>query len=405
MYSKKRVILIFVLILSLIIFPQLTTSLDMSYCKCDDGLCKTYTFEDDSEHIAKGKVWDVSDAGGNADYCEIFNKTNDADSSDCSNSCSCITDSDCWSCPGSLTFKEAGRTLSGCPDYETLWGVSGDGLSCKVKDEENSGTERKEGLWDESENKCVNCTSSNTEDKMFGNYTNINELQGEIPDGDGDYIHRDIELELGLDPNNAYSYGNIHDAIRLIYDLNNDINLEQFLSKIPNEIEPIHWNKTIFGTHKGNIYTDISLVDPLFKYYADKVHIEWEDNEQYGKIGHLKLGDENLFLGAKFHSGGLYPPAYFLSRERKGICADSVATNDAIFQYMGFRSTLMGVDTPKGSHSVVEVEMNNEIYVVDFNTIYPKQDIKGNLFYNNMYWVIDKDYDTNWLINNTDIHF
>lgn len=228
-------------------------------------------------------------------------------------------------------------------------------------------------------------------------------------DADGDYIVRSIEIENGLDPNNAYSFGELHDFLRLyVYPhilKDKNITLEEFKDMIPN-IKPKYWNNSDGGYNAANKYLKLSLVDPIFQYYADKVHIEWKDDVEYGKIGYLKLGNENLFLEyGTDNNKSLVPPVYYLTHGRKGICVESSVANDCIFQHKGYPSTLVTIKINSNiSHALGEVKIYNVVYICDYNTLTPKKDINNINTY--MKWGVSlaDSYDPNWLINGTDRH-
>lgn len=227
-------------------------------------------------------------------------------------------------------------------------------------------------------------------------------------DADGDYINRTIELEHGLDPKDAYSHGGVHDFLRLYvyphFFTDKNVTIHDFKEAIP-DVEPKYWNNTDGGFYEEGKYTNISLVDPLFQHYADKVHIEWKDNEQYGKIGHLRLDDSPVFkkYGRYNSSRSMAPPIYYLTHGRKGICVTSATANDAIFKYKGCPSTLVQSLVSGDGHTSVEVEIDEEIYVVNYNLVAPREDLDGNTFYVNKGWDT-RDYNADWAIIQEEEH-
>jgi len=229
-------------------------------------------------------------------------------------------------------------------------------------------------------------------------------------DEDNDFIERGIEIEKGLNPDNAYSYGGVHDFLRAFvypeFFNNKNVTLKDFLDAIPN-VEPAYWNDTDGGGYSANKYLEISLVDPLFRYYADMVRIEWKNDPVYGRVGILKLGNEVLFREYERYNASrpFVPPVYYLSHERKGICSESAIANDCIFQYKGYPSTLVSVKTSSGDeHACGEVVVDGTTYVCNYNDLLPLKDKNGESTYEKNGWTPESSYDPDWLMKGTDVH-
>ena len=252
---------------------------------------------------------------------------------------------------------------------------------------------------------------SNKEEILYY-YSNITNPNSPFPgnsDYDGDYVIRSIEIENGLDPGTKYSFGGLHDFLRLYgytERIPNNVSFEDMLNNAT-KYEPRYWTLKDGGYehYRTNIYSKLTLADPIFRYYANKVHIDWENSSTYGEVGHLKLGDENLFLEyGTTPNKPLVPPSYYLTHGRKGICVESSVANDCIFQYKGYPSTLMGGDTPQGNHSWGEVIINNNTYISNFNVLFSQKLPDGTATYTKLNWTIDSFYDSNWYTNGTDRH-
>ncbi|KAA0004325.1 MAG: hypothetical protein FE043_00895 [Thermoplasmata archaeon] len=229
-------------------------------------------------------------------------------------------------------------------------------------------------------------------------------------DGDNDFICRGIEIEKGLNPDDSYSYGGVHDFLRVFvypgFFKDENVSMKDFLDAIP-YVEPSYWNDTDGGGYSANKYLKISMADPLFRYYADRVNIEWENDPVYGKTGHLKLGNEDLFMeyGRYNTSRSFAPPVYYLTHGRKGVCSESAIANDCIFQYKGYPSTLVSVKTSSGSeHACGEVIIDGATYICNYNSLLPLEDKKGESTYEKNGWTPESSYDPNWFLNGTDIH-
>jgi len=245
--------------------------------------------------------------------------------------------------------------------------------------------------------------------KYHSNITNPNYPFPGSSDSDGDYVIRSIEIENGLDPSTKYSFGGLHDFLRLYgytKRIPNNVSFQNMLNNAT-KYEPRYWEKRDggFNNYVDGMYSELTLADPIFQYYADQVHIDWEKDPTHGKVGHLKLDDENLFLeyGTE-NSKPLVPPSYYLTHGRRGICVESSVANDCIFQHKEYPSTLTSAKINSIGHSAGEVKINDEVYIINYNSLMPKKDIYGEDTYKKMGWILGESYDPNWLVNGTDRH-
>lgn len=242
---------------------------------------------------------------------------------------------------------------------------------------------------------------------------------GYARDPDGDYVDNFIEYENGTDPLKPCTFKGLSDFDLLYtyphYFTNlSDRNLTQkqineFLNKIP-DVEPRYWSNidgSAVNTYKDGKYINISLRDPLFKYYADRAHIEWSDDEEYGKIGELKLGDEPLSLeyGRYDYNKSLVPPVFYLSNGRKGTCGEVATAHTAVLLFKGYKCTTCSADaTPDNGedridHGFLESFIDGKIYIVNFNNVVPREDKRGISTYEKWGWNLSKTYDPKWLEN------
>ncbi len=284
--------------------------------------------------------------------------------------------------------------ISGCIDNNK--DSDGDGLSDKLED--------KYGLDKHNPNDA----NEDWDNDLFTNIEEILNYTGAIHNpnlpisgylnNDKDYVIRSIEIENGLNPDTKYSFGELHDFIRLYgytEKIPNNVSFQDIKNNISN-FEPRYWSIKDGGNehYRTNIYSKLTLVDPIFQYYADQVHINWENDPTYGKVGQLKLDDENLFLehGRYNNSKDLVPPSYYLTHGRKGNCVESSVANDCIFQHKEYPSTLVSL---KGSLAVGEVKIGDTIYFVNYNKVIPREMLNPTY---------GESYDPNWLVNGTDRH-
>ena len=250
--------------------------------------------------------------------------------------------------------------------------------------------------------------------KYFGNLN-----QGPGDDPDHDYVDNYFEWKNGTDPTTPYTYNGLDD-FNLLYTYPHyftnvsDRNLTQkeineFLQKIPN-VEPRYWTNTdgsYRGAYEDRKYINVSLKDPLVQYYAKKVHIEWRNDPEYGKVGELKLGNEPIFLkyGIFDANKSMVPPSYYLTHGRKGNCAEATFANMAILLSKGYKCTFCETDaTPnngedRSDHGFLETEINGKIYIVNFNDVFPRTDKNGVSTYEKWGWKLDDTYDPDWVKN------
>jgi len=245
---------------------------------------------------------------------------------------------------------------------------------------------------------------------------------GYARDPDHDYVDNQIEYQKGTNPTTPNTFQGLDD-FNLLYTYPqyftniSDKNLTQsqindFLEKIPN-VEPRYWTNvdgSALNTYKDGIYVNVSLRDPLVKYYADKVHIEWEDQEVYDKVGHLKLGEEPLWLEYDRidNNKTLVTPAYYLTHGRKGTCVEVATAHTAILVSKGYKCSQFTAEIPINDeyipHGFLETSINGSPYIVNFNLIIPKYAPNGKSFYELSNWDLNKNYDQNW-INNKNFNY
>ncbi len=239
---------------------------------------------------------------------------------------------------------------------------------------------------------------------------------GPACDPDHDYVDNLFEFQNGTDPTKAFTYQGLDD-FNLLYTYPqyftnfSDKNLTQsqineFLAKIPN-VEPRYWTNTdgsAYGIYKSGKYVNVSLRDPLFQHLVKNVSIEWENNSEYGKIGHLKLGNEplNLEYGRVDENKSLVPPVFYLANERKGTCGEVSTAHTAVLVSKGYKCTQttckVDINGEEVAHGSLESHIGGETYIVDFNSVFPKVDKNGIDTYEKWGWKMLK-YDPNWLEN------
>ena len=252
--------------------------------------------------------------------------------------------------------------------------------------------------------------------EYFGSVESSSAHQASDPDED--YVDNLFEFENGTEPLNVYTYEGLDD-FNLLYtyphhftNLTNKTltqnQINDFLDKIP-DVEPRYWTSkdgSVSNMYKDGIYIEVSLRDPLLKYYSKKVHIDWRDDEEFGKLGELKLDDEELFLiYDSIETNPMVPPIYFLKNERKGNCLESAIINIAVLVSKGYNCTLCNADTTLDngekwiSHAFSETMIGGKIYIVNYNVLTPREDKNGKNTYEKWGWNLKSNYDPNWFEN------
>ncbi len=245
-------------------------------------------------------------------------------------------------------------------------------------------------------------------DELIKYHTNITK-----PDTDGDYILDGIEVEKGTNPLKIYTYEGLDD-FNLLYtyphyfrNITNETmtkeDMKKFLDMIPN-VEPRYWLVDDGGRYLKGKITYVSMRDPLVQWFAkNKFHIRWEDDPEYGKKGHMMLGNEPLFLVyGTDPNKSLVPPAYYLTHGRRGICIESAVANSVLLLLKGYDSTLAGGDASPNNgidhpdHEWVETNIDGKIYIVNYNRVVPREDKNGVNTYEKWGWKPESDYDPNW---------
>lgn len=227
-----------------------------------------------------------------------------------------------------------------------------------------------------------------------------------LVDSDNDYISDGLEVnEYGSDPLKIDTDdGGVDDFNEIYtYDMNpNDPkDDEEFMEKIPNVIAR-HW-----GLEDGEVedytfnkYVTISMRDPLVQWYAELAEIKWETTPEGEKLGVFYVDAERIFKeygygGEEYHH--VIQPSYYFTHGRKAQCVESSLSNRVILKLMGYKAIDVGGDVPHKNetarHAWVEAYINGEVYVVNFNRVYPREG-----FYEERGWTIirPKDYDPNW---------
>lgn len=221
--------------------------------------------------------------------------------------------------------------------------------------------------------------------------------ENESTDYDGDYISDRIEYrELGTDPLAIYTNGNPIDDFNAVYTygLNplDSAEISDFMSGIPN-VEAKIWaapgqNEHIIG---GVILwekeiIEIGMRDPVVKYYASQVSINWQDSNH--DIGTLELNGQPLWIRSGDANYGVSDSvgiSWYFTHGREGICGPVSMAHVAALNLMGYEcKCLWGIVENGTGHVWAEVVIDGSTYIVRYNLIE-----RADQFYQNHSWTIE----------------
>jgi hypothetical protein len=231
-------------------------------------------------------------------------------------------------------------------------------------------------------------------------------------DSDGDYISDYLEVErYGTNPLKMDTDGGGVDDFNEIYTYetnpNNPEDDREILEKIPS-VNVRKWNWDDGGVITGECDPTlliekvivISMRDPLLKWYADRTEIRW----LIGRIGeHNPLPPEGERIGLIYTDGKLiyggyeektyWPPPwnpsyYFTHAGRHGGCGASSVVNHVILTLKSYKC----LHVIGEQHQWNEAYIDGNIYVVDYNTVIPRDNFYGK----NGWEITSENYDPEW---------
>jgi hypothetical protein len=215
-------------------------------------------------------------------------------------------------------------------------------------------------------------------------------------DTDGDYVSDGIEEKNGSDPKKVDTDGGGIDDFNELYtfetnpiDPSDD---KKIIENVPH-VNVRYWNNYEGGTpFTLEKYVEVSMRCPLVKYYGERAEIKWQtDGKQI--VGRLFVDGEQICNGG---DEGNYkvadqPSYYFTDGDRRGNCSVSSIINNTILKLMGFKTKEVTGKLTE-SHKWNEVLIDGDVYVSNFNALYPRDE-----FYSTHDWTITSvDYDANW---------
>ncbi len=186
------------------------------------------------------------------------------------------------------------------------------------------------------------------------------------------------------------------------YDLNpnNPEDDKELIAKVP-DVEPLPVDAMDGGTypHKGK-RPEISMRDPLVRWYAEHSHIEWETSPEGYRQGRLHIEGSPGYV----QSSESNLPAYQLKYGIVRSCNPSSIVHTSLLRAMGYKTlTVSGkvpdTDSPSGweGHGWTEAYIDGKAYVADFLRIIPRE-----IVYDEWGWVISDDtgYNPDWYKDN-----
>lgn len=222
-------------------------------------------------------------------------------------------------------------------------------------------------------------------------------------DTDGDYVSDGLEANVyHTDPVKMDTSGLGIDDFNAIYtyevDSRNQTAVKELLQKIPN-VKARNWNyygdEVVIGSQRGalrgdgdvvyfddEVIANISIRDPLIKWYAERSEIKWEPGVMSFAgvtIGRLSINGEDPCLGTLNIGEGprwAQIPAYFLTHGRKGCCAESALTNLVILRLMDggkYKAVEIGGTVGEIGHGWCEALIDGKVYVVDYVFVCPRE--------------------------------
>lgn len=245
------------------------------------------------------------------------------------------------------------------------------------------------------------------------------------------------------DPHRIDSDGGGIDDFNEIYtyqtDPNDPSDDKEIIEKIPN-VEARGWTHNDGGIITSGsdawslLFTKpviISMRDPLIKWYAQHTEIEWyfmempkwyqermkiaglssrslinEVDLKGRRFGKILTAGEPIYKGLwtvkdweGWERGSPPPsnPSYYFTHDRRGACIQSSTVNYVILSLKGYKCLLIEGKIPihpdkMDTHHWVEVYIDGEVYIVNYNYIIPKDN-----FYKKKGWIITmKAYDPEW---------
>lgn len=211
----------------------------------------------------------------------------------------------------------------------------------------------------------------------------------EEADDDGDWVSDRLEFwEYGTNPlkidtddggvddfNEIFTYPHLLDPL----DPTDD---QEFLAMLPNiESAPWHWSAGGTGENLLTKYVEIAKRDPLVKWYAEHVVIEWGLEERDGR---LTVNGERLNLEYGSSDAPEHLTSYYLTHGREGVCSDVAIAHYPILELMGYECWLISGQVESGeNHAWLEANIDGEVYVVNFNFVQ-----QVDLFYQTHNWTI-----------------
>jgi hypothetical protein len=162
---------------------------------------------------------------------------------------------------------------------------------------------------------------------------------------------------------------------------------QNFIDMLPNvTANYIYWDTGGRTNNNFKRIVDISLNDPLVKWYANHTSIVW-----LGTSGRLNIDGEPFFLNYTQNAvpvGALMTPAYYFTHGKVGNCAQIATVAYVVMKLKGFQcvevyGTLNGED-----HDWVEAKIAGTIYVINFDGVTPAKE----LYSSHPEWVPEKRF-------------
>jgi hypothetical protein len=131
-----------------------------------------------------------------------------------------------------------------------------------------------------------------------------------------------------------------------------------------------------------------------FQVYVNRTRIEWyEKPNKRGSVGRILVGGKSLWNGTWDNKSNksLNPLDFFENKSRKGNCAITAAVNYELLRVKGENVREVGAKRSTESsaiisgHAWVEIEIDNQWYVIDFNQV-----ILFEKWSENSVWTIDR---------------
>jgi hypothetical protein len=118
---------------------------------------------------------------------------------------------------------------------------------------------------------------------------------------------------------------------------------------------------------------DISKLDPIVKYYSERIAFNWTD-PTHGKL----IVDGNPVYN-RTEPLDLCQSSYYFTHGRNAAC-DSALPITSLLQLGGYDAKVVEANLPV-HHFFTEVTINNKEYVINFNNIIPKSEFYGEWKY------------------------